>query len=101
MELIPMNQLSSAQVIASVPFKTRAWLFGNLVWAFGVIDRGSAALADRSLSLGDIGQITMISCFWLGWLYLKPKSQASQRTIAKTEFAQVLLQSTREVISEN
>ncbi|MGI0485009.1 hypothetical protein ACN4EK_06200 [Pantanalinema rosaneae CENA516] len=91
----------SEQLTSSITPKYRAWLFGNLVWVFGVIDRSIAALTDASLSLGDIGQLAMVSFFWLGWLYLKPKPKSDNKAIARTGFAQVLLQSTREVISEN
>lgn len=93
--------LSSAQLTPPAASKIRAWLFGNLVWAFGGIDRSFAAWADGSLSLGDIGQLAMITCFWLAWFYLKPKPKVTNPAIARTEFAQVLLQSTREVISNN
>lgn len=77
--------------------KIRAWLFGNLVWLFGILDRSSAAIVDGSLSLGDLGQLAMISCFWLGWLSLKPKPKSRNTALAKTQFAQVLLQSTRKL----
>lgn len=88
---------TSEQFISPNASKIRAWLFGNLVWACGIIDRSFAAVVDGSLSLSNVAQLAMISCFWLGWLYLKPKSKPSNKAIAKTGFAQVLLQSTRKL----
>lgn len=49
------------------------WIFGIPSWLFGITDRNVASMADGYLSTLELFQLFTASCFFLGWLYLKPE----------------------------
>lgn len=66
------------------------WLLGAIVWFFGIVDRAIAAFADGHLSLQDGIQLGTVIVFFLGWFYLKPRSNVDSRFLARTNYVQTL-----------
>jgi hypothetical protein len=61
------------------------WLFGIPSWVFGISDRTFAALADGSVSGGEVIQLFTASVFFLSWVCLKPQESYSEETILASD----------------
>ncbi len=66
------------------------WLLGAIAWFFGLVDRAVAAFADGQLSFQDGIQLGTVIVFFLGWFYLKPKSNVGSKFLARTNYVQTL-----------
>lgn len=73
-------------------FKSMIWLLGATAWFFGIVDRAIAAFADGHLSWQDGIQLGTVIVFFLGWFYLKPRSNSDSRFLARTNYVQMLNQ---------
>jgi hypothetical protein len=73
-----MRRNQSLEPVQRLTVKHRIWLFGTSAWIVGMIDRTIAIFSNHDLTAINIIQLLLATVFFIGWLYLKPRSASEK-----------------------
>jgi hypothetical protein len=74
-----MNRSSSEASAFLSYLRNGIWFLGISFWLFGIGDRSIASFSDGSISSLDTLQLLTAAVFFIGWLFLKPKSGSREQ----------------------